>query len=156
MIENLNDCMIYTRNYLDANQDMRYTVLYGMSKNARARKDRFPREWNRRNRRSFDKEQRKYTVMDSCYQCQSPDDGISFVRHHIIPISKWGPNRRVNIITLCTRCHAYFHPWLKEKPQIFVKPEIPMWELDQPMTFSFKVSEDIVADIMLVAHKIKR
>jgi len=50
-----------------------------------------------------------------CLLCYHTDDtpDIFLVRHHMIPLKHRGTNRRINVVTLCSRCHAYFHPWIK-------------------------------------------
>lgn len=37
------------------------------------------------------------------------------LRHHIIPLSMGGSNRRKNLIAICGNCHAIIHPWLAAK-----------------------------------------
>lgn len=77
-----------------------------------------------RNRFVTDHVKRKrFPHADECFLCGWNKDSTFnrkayFVRHHILSLSKGGSNRRINIVTLCTRCHSYFHSWLKDNSWI--------------------------------------
>lgn len=45
-----------------------------------------------------------------CFICL----GEANVRHHIIQLQHGGINSKRNIISLCYKCHADIHPWLKK------------------------------------------
>lgn len=49
---------------------------------------------------------------DFCHFCLMSGN---LIRHHIIPIWMGGLNMKLNIIQICSPCHAYLHPWLKKK-----------------------------------------
>lgn len=44
-----------------------------------------------------------------CFSC----DSFAEVRHHVIPLSRGGHNKMINIVNLCRPCHAEIHPWLR-------------------------------------------
>ena len=45
----------------------------------------------------------------------------STVYHHVIMIVNGGPNRKENLVPLCTKCHQEVHPWIVPKePQDIV------------------------------------
>lgn len=69
---------------------------------------------------------KKYPLASYCWACDyEKDSGEYFmVRHHIIPLSRGGSNRRVNIITVCSRCHATIHPWLKDTVSKWMSQEM--------------------------------
>jgi 5-methylcytosine-specific restriction endonuclease McrA len=41
-----------------------------------------------------------------CYSCE----GTARVRHHVVPISGGGRNKRNNVVPICDGCHALIHP----------------------------------------------
>lgn len=47
----------------------------------------------------------------ACFVCDYPGD----VRHHIISLKNGGINSKRNLVTLCSKCHAEVHPWLREE-----------------------------------------
>jgi 5-methylcytosine-specific restriction endonuclease McrA len=55
----------------------------------------------------------------SCFLCR---EAKATVRHHIIPISRGGCNRIINLVGLCAPCHAEIHPWLKKPVAVVVHP----------------------------------
>jgi 5-methylcytosine-specific restriction endonuclease McrA len=48
----------------------------------------------------------------SCFLCRQQS---AAVRHHVIPVSKGGTNRSLNLVGLCHYCHALIHPWLRKR-----------------------------------------
>jgi len=50
----------------------------------------------------------------ACFACHDEIDKYHFARHHILALSRWGNNRRINIVTLCQSCHEEVHPWLRK------------------------------------------
>ena len=43
-----------------------------------------------------------------CYCC----DSFAEIRHHVVPLSRGGRNKRNNIVPLCNGCHEQIHPHL--------------------------------------------
>lgn len=64
----------------------------------------------------FERDREKYPLATRCWVCDVKREysRFTFVRHHIIPLSGGGPNRLLNIVTLCHSCHAAVHPWLED------------------------------------------
>lgn len=62
----------------------------------------------------------EWVPADSCFLCR---ERKATVRHHIIPVSRGGSNRAINLVGLCAPCHAEIHPWLKPKP---TAPSVPL------------------------------
>lgn len=109
---NQTDFLVVLRRCLADYPDFRYDILKAISK-GRVYKKTYPREYLKVSRQSFDKSfiKRPYKL-GKCFICEFPPLGSVLIRHHIIALSNWGTNRRLNIVTLCSRCHCYFHPWL--------------------------------------------
>jgi 5-methylcytosine-specific restriction endonuclease McrA len=55
---------------------------------------------------------RRYPRSSVCFACHYPIDKYYFARHHILALSRWGNNRRLNVVTVCEPCHEEIHPWL--------------------------------------------
>jgi 5-methylcytosine-specific restriction endonuclease McrA len=56
-----------------------------------------------------------------CYVC-----GLKAkIRHHVVPLSKGGRNKRSNIVPLCHRCHCAVHPHMQKKSKPFVPHAAP-------------------------------
>ncbi len=53
----------------------------------------------------------KFKTHAHCFACGAPAE----VRHHIIWIKNGGLNSKKNLVSLCKPCHAFIHPWMKEK-----------------------------------------
>lgn len=51
----------------------------------------------------------------TCYVCGNK----AVLRHHVIPLSRGGRNKRNNIVPLCNNCHYKVHPHLHKKPKKF-------------------------------------
>src|SRR5258706_15081007 len=68
----------------------------------------------------------RFKLRGWCWSCQKES---ADARHHIIPLSKGGPNRRlnvVNVVNVCNDCHDEIHPWMKAARQRAVERDIPM------------------------------
>ncbi len=44
-----------------------------------------------------------------CWVC----DALAAIRHHIVPLSAGGRNKKNNIVPLCNGCHLAVHPHMK-------------------------------------------
>lgn len=112
------DILVLWWKYVNQHSHGHYDFLYLMNKSARGRIDRLPREHLKSARRSFDKDnhyRHRYTESEFCFlHNYELSQKTYLVKHHIIPLKSWGTNRPINIITLCSRCHAYYHPWLRD------------------------------------------
>lgn len=58
---------------------------------------------------------KKYPLAGCCFLCGETGEKNFLVRHHIVALKNYGSNRRINLVTLCSRCHAYLHPWLLKR-----------------------------------------
>jgi hypothetical protein len=97
-------------------QYSKYSILKELSK-TRIDKTPLPRPHLKAARQNFIINhvcRKKLPMASKCALCFNTNDtpDIFLVRHHMIPLGSRGTNRRLNIITLCCRCHGYFHPWL--------------------------------------------
>ncbi len=45
-----------------------------------------------------------------CYVCEEP----AAIRHHVVPLSKGGRNKKNNIVPLCHPCHCKVHPHMRK------------------------------------------
>jgi DNA polymerase III epsilon subunit-like protein len=57
----------------------------------------------------------------ACVICHKPSSKSELHVHHIIPLSRYGTNQHVNLVTLCLTCHKKQHAAFditKDKPQI--------------------------------------
>ena len=48
-------------------------------------------------------------IKEPCFVCR----GRAEARHHVVQIQHGGRNTRVNLVGICSGCHAEVHPWLK-------------------------------------------
>lgn len=61
---------------------------------------------------TWDRLRRERLRIDN-YTCQGCGaTGVKENVHHIIQLSRGGPNELSNLITLCDNCHERIHPWL--------------------------------------------
>lgn len=111
--------MIWWR-YASEYPQLRYELLKLMTKYARGRQDKYPKEWLKVSRNSFNWDnihRNRYGKNEVCFLHDYELNQKTYaVKHHIVKLSSWGTNRPINIVTLCSRCHAYFHPWLRIEP----------------------------------------
>lgn len=95
---------------------LKYEMLSIITKYGRGRKEPYPRKWLKVSRAKFDKNnlyKKRYGEQEICFLHPHYDKPHpAYAKHHIVKLSAWGTNHRLNIVTLCYRCHAYFHPWL--------------------------------------------
>lgn len=81
----------------------------------------------RQMRRSFDARKTASLPLSTttrCYVCSLQ----ATLRHHVLPISAGGRNKRNNIVPLCADCHRKVHGWSKHGDARKQKrPEITAW-----------------------------
>lgn len=120
------ECLMEFWAYVYDEKYTRYELLKAASK-VRGRPEPMPRTRLKQLRRQFINDhvmRHKFKMRDQCFLCSSDgSDGYFLVRHHLIPLSKWGSNRQINIVTLCCRCHARIHPWVSPSWTEWVKGE---------------------------------
>lgn len=51
------------------------------------------------------------------------------VWHHIVALSRGGPNREENVVAICDGCHEKVHPWMKTPKEQLLPDEAykPIW-----------------------------
>lgn len=67
--------------------------------------------------------QRRAVYRRDCFACALCDDRRTIQVHHVVPRGEGGTNHAMNLITLCSRCHALAHGTNLFDPELEISQE---------------------------------